>query len=110
MNSELVENLLKSFDELEQCIELTKEILKSKNDTSEEVLSRLEDYRAIVSKQRTFALALKEHITENNWDEVTRHIRLINGLSVMIRDDAYDIISGTAQEVVSVEEEQLSLN
>jgi len=38
-------------------------------------------------------MALCEAIELKNWDEVTRNVTLINGLSAMIRDDAKAILT-----------------
>lgn len=94
MSISLVDKLLESFDELERCIRLTKEILLQKEGVPNEVLSRVDQYAAIVLKQRGLANTLREHIELQNWEEVSRHVKLINGLSSMIRDDAQAILSG----------------
>ena len=94
MSISLVDKLLESFDELERCIGLTKDILNQKQGVPNEVLERVEQYSQIVVKQRTLANDLREHIANQNWSEVSRHVKLINGLSSMIRDDAQAILSG----------------
>jgi hypothetical protein len=38
-------------------------------------------------------VALCEAIASKDWDEVTRHVTLINSLSAMIRDDAKAILT-----------------
>ena len=64
-----------------------------------EVLKRVEQYSDIVSKQRSLAYALREHLEAKNWDEVSRHVKLINGLSGMIRDDAQDILRAASGQI-----------
>ncbi len=93
----LVDRLLESFDELEKCIAHTKSELSLKSGVPEDILSRVEQYSSIVSKQRGLAVDLRDHLSEQNWEEVTRHVRLINGLSSMIRDDAQAILAGSKQ-------------
>lgn len=90
----LVDKLLESFNELDRCITHTRTALAEKNGVPEDILSRVEQYSSIVSKQRDLALGLREHLSLQNWDEVARHVRLINGLSGMIRDDAQAILGG----------------
>lgn len=94
MSDTLVDKLLSSFDELERCISVTREVLAEKQGVPSGVMERIEQYSDIVSKQKGLALELQGHITEQNWDEVSRHVKLINGLSTMIRDDAQAILTG----------------
>lgn len=94
MSDSLVNKLLESFDELERCIEMTKDVLAQKEGVPQDVLARVNQYSDIVAKQRTLAVDLRDHLSLQNWEEVGRHVRLINGLSTMIRDDAQAILSG----------------
>lgn len=94
MSAALVNKLLESFNELERCIQLTQDVLAQKRGVPSEVLNRVAQYSSIVSKQRSLAGELRDYITAQNWEEVARHVRLINGLSAMIRDDAQSILSG----------------
>jgi len=91
----LVGKLMESFDDLDRCIEMTKEVLAHKENVPAEVLHRIEQYSDVVVKQRSLAVSLKEHIAAENWDEVSRHVKIINGLSAMIRDDAQSILAGS---------------
>lgn len=94
MADSLVEKLLSSFDELDRCIAVTKQVLEDKDGVPEEVVLRVNQYTEIVNKQRGLAHELREHLDNENWDEVGRRVRLINGLSTMIRDDAQAILAG----------------
>lgn len=94
MADTLVTKLLDSFDELERCIEMTKDVLSQKEGVPSDVVERVNQYSDIVAKQRGLAITLKSHLSEQNWQEVGRHVKLINGLSTMIRDDAQSILSG----------------
>jgi len=92
MSATLIEKLLESFHKLDDCISVTREVLSTKDDVSSDVLQRVEQYSQIVEKQRHLAMKLKSHLASRDWDEVGRHIRLINALSSMIRDDAEEIL------------------
>jgi len=94
MSNSLVDKLLESFDELDKCIEMTKGVLAQKDGVPMDVVHRVDQYSEIVSKQRNLTSELTEHISSQNWDEVGRHVKLINGLSGMIRDDAQSILTG----------------
>lgn len=89
----LVARLLKSFDELDRCIEITKAELEAKGEVSEDVLSRVEQYGEIVNRQRSLAQELEIAIHDHDATSVSRLVKVINGLSVMIRDDAQSIIA-----------------
>ena len=101
MSDLLVNRLLESFDELDKCIGLTKEVLSQKEDVPSDVLARVNQYSSIVDKQRSLAGEMKGFLANENWEEVGRHVKLINGLSTMIRDDAQAILSGTYDVVSS---------
>ena len=99
MSESLVNKLLESFDELDRCITVTQEVLAQRDKVPVDVIARVNQYSDIVAKQRILAFELKKHLEEQNWDEVARHVRLINGLSSMIRDDAQAILSGAYNSV-----------
>ena len=103
----LISKLLESFDELDRCIAVTREVLSQKPGVPFHVLERVEQYADIVRKQRALACELTTQISAQNWDEVTRYVRLINGLSAMIRDDAEAILAGTVTNTDSYEPAQL---
>ena len=107
MSAALVNKLLDSFNELERCINLTKEVLAAKKSVPAEVIERVNQYSSIVARQRELAHGLKVHIDEQNWEEVARHVKLINGLSSMIRDDAQAILLGAAADKVEVKSQVL---
>jgi hypothetical protein len=90
----LVGKLIDSFDDLDKCIEMTKQVLSQKVDIPSEVIERINQYTGIVVKQRVLAENLRDFISNQNWDEVSRHVKIINGLSSMIRDDAQAILAG----------------
>lgn len=94
MSSGLVDKLLESIDDLERCIGVTKEVLMSKPGIPSEWLTRVSQYCDIVAKQRALAESLRMHLDAHNWDQVSRHVKLINALSSMIREDAQAILAG----------------
>ncbi len=108
MSQNMVEKLMESFDKLANCISVTSEVLARRSDVPKEVVERVNQYSDIVSKQRSLTGELREHLATSNWSEVTRHVRLINGLSAMIRDDAQDILSGAILEESSFKRSSLN--
>lgn len=98
MSDSIVEKLLSSFDELERCIVITKQVLGEKDGVPKDILQRVEQYGDIVTKQRGLALELRQFIDDQNWSEVGRRVKIINGLSTMIRDDAQAILAAAYSE------------
>lgn len=92
-SSNIIDRLFNSFEELEVAITSAKETLQSRNSVPTKVIERLGSYDHILSKQRRLAEELCQYIDAEEWDEVTRRVSLINGLSAMIRDDARSILS-----------------
>lgn len=95
-NNTIINRLFSSFTDLESAIESAKKTLRSKDHVPAEILARLDSYDGILAKQRGLATSLCEHINTGNWDEVNRHVGLINGLSALIRDDARAILGALA--------------
>lgn len=93
MESNIVERLFQSFVDLESAIDSAKNTLKNKESVPREIVERLNSYDGILLKQRTLAHELSDLMKLGKWDEVSRHVSLINGLSAMIRDDAKAILS-----------------
>lgn len=106
MSESLVSKLLESFDELDRCISVTKEVLVNKPGVPADVVTRIAQYTEIVAKQRELAVELKEQVGRQNWIEVGRLVKIINGLSSMIRDDAQAILSGALTSESSLKEDQ----
>lgn len=109
MSVELVEKLVRSFDDLENCIETTKQILNKKRGVPADVMARVDQYSDIVAKQRDLATNLQHHLQKEDWEEVARHIKIINGLSAMIREDAQAILAGAMEEAGVVAKEDVIL-
>lgn len=110
MSLELVEKLVQSFDDLENCIAITKKVLDKKQGVPADVIARVGQYSDIVVKQRNLATDLQDYLNREDWEEVARHIKIINGLSAMIREDAQAILAGAMQEaplIASKEEDVL---
>jgi hypothetical protein len=93
MQDSIIERLFNSFSELEQAIESAKATLSKKKFVPNEVIERLNSYDGILLKQRNLANSLCSYIENGEWEEVSRHVGLINGLSSLIRDDARAILS-----------------
>ncbi|MCB0320508.1 MAG: hypothetical protein KDD60_06230 [Bdellovibrionales bacterium] len=92
----IIDRLYQSFADLEKAILGAKKTLESKEEVPREVVERLNSYDGILAKQKKLADELCQHIQSGNWDQVSRHVGLINGLSAMIRDDARAILSSLA--------------
>lgn len=93
VNPNIIQKLFQSFTELEDAIVSAKGTLAKRGEIPAEIMERLNSYDGILLKQRTLAHELCGHINTGDWDQVSRHVGLINGLSAMIRDDAKAILS-----------------
>lgn len=96
MQDNIIDRLFSSFGDLERAIDGAKVTLEKKGAIPQEILERLRSYDSILTKQRSLATTLCDLINRGEWDEVSRHVGLINGLSAMIRDDARAILSSLA--------------
>ena len=108
MHGNIIERLFASFADLEKAICSAKETLAKKESIPEEIVKRLNSYDGILAKQRALAVTLCEHVNSGNWDEVTRHVGLINGLSAMIRDDARAILGSLSSNGEAVAEDEVT--
>ena len=104
-DNNIINRLFSSFTELEQAISSARKTLASRDSVPVEIVTRLSSYDGILSKQRNLATDLCEHITAGNWDEVSRHVSLINGLSALIRDDARAILNALSAQPVEAKDE-----
>lgn len=91
-SANIINRLFSSFTELEGAIRSARKTLAERDSTPENVIERLDSYEQILVKQRSMAVSLCEHINRGDWDEVSRKVSIINGLSGMIRDDARAIL------------------
>lgn len=94
MKSLVIDKLFDSLQDLDRAIGSARKTFERKDEPPKEVLNRLESYQSMLDKQRTLLIALCNFANAGNWTEVSRHIRLINGLSQMIRDDAQEMLCG----------------
>ena len=106
MQSNIIERLFASFTDLEQAITKARVTLRERPSVPEGVMKRLESYDSILSKQRALAVSLCEAISKKDWDEVSRNVSLINGLSAMIRDDAKAILQAISDNTDSLTENE----
>ncbi len=88
----VVKKLFDSLAELEGAVVLARKSFAFDEPENEEVITRIRYYEEVLSKQKRLAQSLCECITKENWAEVTRLIRLINGLSSLIHNDARELV------------------
>lgn len=103
---ESIKHLFESFAQLERAISNARSALLRHSSPPKEILQRLNLYEEILEKQRFLAKELSQHLRTQNWSDVHRDVKLINGLSGMIRDDAEGILAQIHQESTPVKKEQ----
>ena len=105
MQKNIIDRLFQSLTELESAINGAKATLLKNGNPALAVIERLNSYDEILQKQRNLAGELCVHINKQEWDEVNRHVSLINSLSSLIRDDARSILSSLSANSDFQEEE-----
>lgn len=105
----MIKRLFDSLGELEGAITTARTIIERKVNPPEDVLHRIDTYQEILNKQRGLASSLCGHAVVGNWQEVERHIKLINAYSTLIRDDAKDVLS-ILRPTSGVEEQAMLLS
>lgn len=94
MPQAIIKRLFDSLDELERSIHLAKTALSAREGgESPTMLQRIAYYEEVLGKQRLLARALVSYLQQENWGEVARHIKLINGFSSLIHDDAKTFVA-----------------
>lgn len=88
----VIKKLLQSINELEVAISKAK-ISFAKKPGGNLVIERIKHYEEMLAKQKSLTTTLCGHAVQGNWSEVNRHVKLINGLSLMIRDDARELLN-----------------
>lgn len=89
----VIRRLFESFDELERSIATAKKILTRKDPIPFSLLKRVTQYEEILGKQRKLAQELCRHVVEENWEEVSRHTKMINAFTALVYNDAMALTS-----------------
>ena len=92
ISTSMLKSLYQSLEGLEKSLKRAKKTVMERGG-GEELLSRVEQYEEISRKQRAFCSELQTAFDAENWEEVGRLTKLINGLSCMIKEDSKDILS-----------------
>lgn len=98
MSKEIVERLFGSFSILENAIIAARENLSTKPGVKPEVITRLDSYGELLSKQRIIAEEIRLLIDDSRWNEVAQKIAVVNGLLEMIRTDAKEVLESLQSE------------
>ena len=106
MQNNILERLLASIQNLEETISQARGTLAAAANAPTDVLSRLESYKGICEMQRRCAHSIGAEIRSGNFQEVTRLVNLINGLSAMILDDV-KVVVARVLETPNAQGEQL---
>ena len=84
----LLDKLEQSFNNLDRALDVAKSRLSKRP----ELIAQIDQYKAIVIKQRDWAAKIPELVKENQLPELNRIVNIINGLSGMIREDATEVV------------------
>ncbi len=93
MKTQVFDRLFSSIQRLSDAIVTARNAAESMSeDQRVPLLQRLDSYQEMLDKQEASAFELYRNASRGRWTEVSRHIKIINALSSMIRDDAREII------------------
>jgi len=101
----VIKKLFQSISELESAIFKARDSFATRGESGREVLDRIKHYEDILNKQKRLITSLCEYAMQNNWLEVNRHVKLINAYSLLIRDDARELLSPVPLRSVETEVE-----
>lgn len=93
MQALVLERLLESLGELEESIQSAQRALLNKKGAEPELEQRLRQYESMLLQQRQLAFDLNDLIEKGSWESVARAVRIINGISTMLRDDARQVVA-----------------
>lgn len=97
MNYGFLVSLISSLRELENSIRNAYSIVASRHPVNRDTLDRLEHYRSVIIKQRSLALDVIEAVNQKRWNEVKRHLKLINAMSELLHHDARNLVDSLNQ-------------
>ena len=92
MGDDILAKLSNSLDELERSISAARRALTLKDPVPLDVIRRISSYEDIIQKQRLLSGRLSNLMVAGKWDDVSRHVKLINGFSAMIHEDASSLL------------------
>ena len=81
-----------SFNALDSALQKAKVIVQTQEMSHPDLMLRIEKYEEILSKQREVAQSLKQHMKSKNWVAVHKEMKIMSGLSMMMREDALDLV------------------
>lgn len=98
MNESAMKQMFESLEKLDKTIHTAKSMLEDGANPSADLLRRMKTYEEILNKQKKLAKALCFYAQINEWEQVVRHVKIMNGLSQMMRDDALEVAYGVRRE------------
>lgn len=96
MEALVLERLLESLGELEESIQAAQRALVGRVGADPELEQRLRQYESMLLQQRQLAFELSALMEKGSWESVARSVRIINGISTMLRDDARAVVASLA--------------
>jgi hypothetical protein len=91
LNNVVLDKLLDSIQDLEQSITSAQRALLTDGNYHQDFFDRLRQYESMLLTQRQLADKLNVSMRKGEWEEVARSVRMINGISTMLRDDAKQV-------------------
>ena len=92
MQSNNLENLYTSINNLERAIRRVEVSLEQQNLSENQLMQRINSYKEICGTQRKLWVKLEQACKTNQLEEITRSVQKINALSAMILEDIKTVI------------------
>ena len=92
INDKHILRVFNSFNALDSALQKAKDIVLTQEMAHPALMLRIEKYEEILNKQREVAQSLRQHMKSKNWAAVRKEMKVMSGLSVMMREDALDLI------------------
>jgi chromosome segregation and condensation protein ScpB len=89
---DVIKTLHESLDNLENSIRTAKAVVCKQDPVAADVLKRILNYEEVITKQRGLVNKLIVMLETGKADEAIHLIKIINGLSSMIFEDANDLV------------------
>jgi len=92
INDSHILRVFNSFNALDDALQKAKDIVQAEEMSHPALMLRIEKYEEILNKQREVAESLRQHMKSKNWAAVRKEMKVMSGLSILMREDALDLI------------------
>ena len=92
MHDTVIQKLYDSIDQLERSLDIAKKTFSGGQNKNEDLSKRVDEYERVISRQKVLVQDLQDHLANERWEEVSRHVKIFHGLAALVRDDARTLV------------------